>query len=248
MTTANRSKLRSLVGRAALLFTAAGIVSTAFATPAQAISTQNVVPGATLIVVHADGSDRSMCTAGPVVSLRDGGRAFTTAGHCGKDGDTVYWDNANGNGNRQRIGTLYHPVDDVLHGTINDYAIFAVDESFIDMRVAGTYTPTTLFTLKDVRASLNTSRDLPICSVGVTSGTRCGNVTTVDSDGTIEADFVSDHGDSGGPVYVPTTDGKHAVIVGILRGHDNITGDSVIVPIEAPLTAYNVKLSVNTAD
>lgn len=223
--------------RAVLLLASAGVFI-GFASTANAAESY-LYPGSTIYISNGDGK-ASKCTAGPIVSLPDGGMGFLTAGHCGKDGDVVKWDN--GSGNRVAVGKLFHPVDKLINGIINDYAVVSVAPKYLDMHVAGKYSQIAYITVSDLR---NAGPGVRLCSVGVTSGVRCGGMTGYDAQGYIEADFPSDHGDSGGPVYLDDTSGGTVAIVGILRGHDENDGSSVIVPIQRALEAYGVKLSID---
>ena len=197
-------------------------------------------PGDQIAVLHRDGATSS-CSVGPYVSLGDGRYGALTAGHCGKDGDPVYW--INPNGKAREVGSLYKPVNKMTSAGVSlDYGLVPVDSTYVDPAIEGERV-VDLATLDDI-VEVRGEQRLKVCSVGNTSGYRCGTMRRVDSDSKlIVADFQSDHGDSGGPVWVPTDNG--AVVVGLLYGGENGTGNSLVTPIELPIEAYSVRLTVD---
>lgn len=199
-----------------------------------------IVPG-DKITVARDGGALSGCTVGPYMSLGNGKYGALTAGHCGEDGDPVYWNDGTGRG--KLVSHLYQPVAEKTAEGVNlDYAMIPLRDDQVSPSVQGANI-VDLATLEELQeASLR--RDIPLCSVGITSGFRCGKLHSISfSQKLLVSDFKSDHGDSGGPVWIPTK--KGAQIVGILYGGVDSTGRSLITPIEIPLEAYAAKLTVD---
>jgi hypothetical protein len=247
MNTAIRLSTRRIAAAAvaaiAVLFGIGSVVSAPSASAAPSLSSY-LVPGSQLTIYHDDGT-ASDCTAGPGVSFGAGRRGVITAGHCGKDGDHVYW--VDGNGRERQVGDLFHPIDKTINFDMYDFALVPVDSSMIDTPVIGKYNPITYLTGREISNLMKSGDPIHLCSYGIASGERCGDPIIENTYGTsprITSTFRSDHGDSGGPVYAKRTDGSVG-IVGVLRGQENTTKNSVIVPIELALDMYNVKLSVS---
>ena len=76
----------------------------------------------------------------------------------------------------------------------------------------------------------------PICHFGVVTGESCGTVERVNNRWfTMTNGVVSQHGDSGGPVYVP--DGDRAVLVGLFNSTWGSFPAAVFWPTDDPETA-----------
>jgi len=200
---------------------------------------QPVLPGDEVFVVHED-QTVSTCTVGPYVSYmgKDGDKRFgaVTAGHCGDNGDEVYRER-DADGFREHISTVFGAVNDK---TNHDYALLPLDRSFINPSTGSPYTPQGIAMVQELAAASLTGQEVSICAAGITTGVRCGPLVEVVG-GRIHARFPSDHGDSGGPVWVNTAHGTE--VVGILRG--NLLADpsvSVVIPIGVPLVAYEARL------
>lgn len=246
MNTAIRLSTRRIAAAAvaaiAVLFGGIGTAPMSSAAPKVA-SSAYLVPGSQLVIYHADGSAND-CTAGPGVSFGEGRRGIITAGHCGSDGDRVYW--VDGNGRERELGALFRPIDKMIDDAQYDYALVPVDPAVIDLYVAGKYLPTTFLTGREIADIKNRGETIHLCSYGITSGERCGDIFIENPRAAvprITSSFRSSPGDSGGPVYAKRVDGS-VDIVGILRGVENLTQNSVIVPIKPALDMYRVKLSV----
>ena len=225
-------------GRLALMMLAA-VMSIVMAAPVNAApSAAPLFPGDQVFVVHSDATV-STCTVGPYVSFtgNDGSSRYgaVTAGHCGDDGDDVY--RVRSDGSRELISKIFGAVNDK---TSLDYALLPLDRAYISQ--GGPYTPHGVMLTQELAAASFRGSNVSVCAAGITTGTRCGPLVEVVG-GRIHARFPSDHGDSGGPVWVNTANGTE--VVGILRG--NLLADpsvSVIIPIGVPLNAYGVKLVV----
>ena len=234
MRTSHSGKALSRLALTAL----AAVMSVLAAAPANAAPTDPLHPGDQVFVVHADDSV-STCTVGPYVSFpgSDGDTRYgaVTAGHCGDNGDNVY--RRRGDGSRELVSQIYGAINDK---TSLDYALLPLNRAFVSQ--GGPYTPSGVMLTQELAAAAFQGVDVSLCASGITTGTRCGPLVEVIG-GRIHARFPSDHGDSGGPVWVNTANG--AEVVGILRG--NLLADpsvSVVIPIGVPLNAYGVKLVV----
>ena len=225
-------------GRLALMMLAA-VMSIVTASPVNAApSTTPLFPGDQVFVVHSDATV-STCTVGPYVSFagNDGATRYgaVTAGHCGNDGDDVY--RVRSDGSREMVSKIFGAVNDK---TSLDYALLPLNRAYVSQ--GGPYTPNGVMLTQELAAASFRGTDVSVCAAGIATGTRCGPLVEVVG-GRIHAKFPSDHGDSGGPVWVNTANGTE--VVGILRG--NLLADpsvSVIIPIGVPLNAYGVKLVV----
>ena len=189
-----RQWLRSLAAAAA-----APIFALTFpAAPAQATPGVLVYPG---MEIH-QGSN--VCTLGFV---DPGARTAFTAGHCRSDGPVV--DRA---GNP--IGTLA-----VFRDNTPDGATVATDHMISDWEAISLapapwindILPGGRILVSD--ASIVATPGLAICHFGVITGESCGNVESVNNGWfTMANGIVSQKGDSGGPVYVVTPDGRAAIV------------------------------------
>lgn len=234
---------RGIVIRTVLLPLATGLTLLGLSPVANAMPTSHLLPGSTIAIRHHSTGESFLCTAGPIVSLPGGGRGVLTAGHCGDDGDVVQWDS--GQGPRVTVGKLFHPVNKVIDGVMNDYAIVPVPSKYTSLNVGGKYPPATFLTVYELHSMYSSWK---MCATGLTSGSRCGNMVGYTPDGYIETDFASSHGDSGGPVYLVNKELGSAAIVGIVHGHDKIDGHSYVMPIKRILDAYGVKLLVDSGN
>lgn len=152
--------------------------------------------------------DNTLCTLGYVDPKL--GVAFT-AGHCrgsgtvtDKDGNViggmaVYRDNT-------PDGSTVSTTD-----TITDYEDIGLAKDAIPNNVL----PGGRILVTDPSVVLKPGE--PVCHFGVTTGESCGTVESVNNGWfTMSHGIVSQKGDSGGPVYVPTDDGR-AVLVGLFN-------------------------------
>lgn len=190
------------VGASAAVMTLAGPVPAAEAAPAPAVGPL-VFPGMEIR------QDRNVCTLGFVDVAT---RTAYTAGHC-RAGDGAVTNPA---GLPLGQGTLFQ--DNTPDGTtittdhlISDWQTIALapDVTVNDVLPGGralVVDPTVVPT--------NGQR---VCHFGVVTGESCGTIESVNNGWfTMTNGIVSQKGDSGGPVYVPTDDGR-AVIIGMFN-------------------------------
>ena len=146
----------------------------------------------------------NVCTLGFVDS---GARTAFTAGHCRGDGPVVDRD-----GNP--IGALT-----VFRDNTPDGATVATDHMISDWEAISL---TQDVAVNDVLPggrilvsdpSIVPTPGLPVCHFGVVTGESCGSVEAVNNGWfTMANGVISQKGDSGGPVYVVTPDGRAAII------------------------------------
>ncbi len=148
--------------------------------------------------------DTNVCTLGFV---DPGTRTAFTAGHCRGDGPVV-----------DRDG---HPIGDLTGFRDNtpDGATVATDHMISDWEAIGlaqdvelnNVLPSGRVLVHD--PSVVPQPGLPVCHFGVITGESCGTVEAVNNGWfTMANGVVSQKGDSGGPVYVVTPDGRAAII------------------------------------
>lgn len=239
------SKAHGLLRHAALSAIAAFAMGVGVFTapPVAAANPSSITPGARIDVEHSD--TVSKCTVGPYVTYRQNGEkryAALSAGHCGSHGEPVFW--TDGNGTRRLVGNLFNPYDDIMGSVARDYVLIPLDVGLVNPAVSGMYEPVNIMTMNELSSRIVNGTPTTVCAAGTSSGERCGPLVSASGrTGRIEAKFPSEHGDSGGPVWVKTNDGIR--IIGLLRGTPSTDSSiSVIVPIEMPLIAYDVKLVV----
>lgn len=171
--------------------------------PAPAPSGPSVYPGMEI----RQGS--TMCTLGYVDMAS---RSALTAGHCRADGPVTDRD-----GNV--IGVVTMSKDNTPDGaTITaDYQItdweaiaLAPDVQLVDVLPGGRAL------VSDPEQAVQKPGQT-VCHFGVVTGETCGTIDAVNNGWfTMTNGVVSQKGDSGGPVYVPTADGR-AVIIGLFN-------------------------------
>ncbi len=188
-----RHWLRSLTALAVPL-----LALTIPAAPAQATPGVLVYPG---MEIH---QGTSVCTLGFVDPVA---RTGFTAGHCRGDGAVVDKD-----GNP--IGTLAGFRDNTPDG-----ATVATDHMISDWEAIGLAPDVELNNILPGGRVLVSdpgivpTPGLPVCHFGVITGESCGTVEAVNNGWfTMANGVVSQKGDSGGPVFVVTPDGRAAII------------------------------------
>lgn len=153
----------------------------------------------------------AICTDG-FHGVNDRGVAvIITAGHCGEVGSV--WSSNGGT----VLGTMTQRRF-VKGGGEDDFAI---------IRNAGNVGlgPTVRDggTIKYVDRLGVPKRGQRVCTTGKTSGTRCGKITRVKSNGIIVTTILSKHGDSGGPLFRRIPDTRRVVALGVLSYGDTST-------------------------
>jgi hypothetical protein len=189
-----RHWLRSLAAAAA----ASVLALTIPALPAHATPGVLVYPG---MEIH---QGTSVCTLGFV---DPGARTAFTAGHCRGEGGVVDRD-----GNP--IGSLTSFRDNTPDG-----ATVATDQMIADweaINLASDVAVNDILPGGRVLVSDPTVVPTPglgVCHFGVVTGESCGNIEAVNNGWfTMANGVVSQKGDSGGPVYVVTPDGRAAIV------------------------------------
>lgn len=147
----------------------------------------------------------TMCTLGYVDMAS---RSALTAGHCRADGPVTDRD-----GNV--IGVVTMSRDNTPDGTtitadyqITDWEAIALapDVQMVDVLPGGR-------TLVSDPALAVQKAGQTVCHFGVVTGETCGTIDSVNNGWfTMTNGIFSQKGDSGGPVYVPTADGRAAII------------------------------------
>jgi hypothetical protein len=190
--------LRSLVVLAAV----AGPAFVALSPAAEADGSVTVFPGMEIR------QGTTVCTLGFVDAVA---RVGYSAGHCRGTGAVTDRDG-------RLIGTVATARDNTPDGTV-----VRTDEVISDYETINLTKEVTVSTalpdgrqlVVDPAAPLAIGQ--PICHFGVVSGESCGTVERVNNGWfTMNNGVVSEKGDSGGPVYTPTSNGN-AVIIGLFN-------------------------------
>ena len=191
--TVRREWLRALAAAAAPI-----VALTIPAAPAQATPGVVVYPGMEIR------QGTNVCTLGFV---DPGARAAFTAGHCRGEGPVV---DKGGN----PIGFLTSFRDNTPDG-----ATVATDHMISDWEAIGLAPDVELNNILPSGRVLVSDPGIvpqpgqPVCHFGVITGESCGTVEAVNNGWfTMANGVVSQKGDSGGPVYVVTPDGRAAII------------------------------------
>jgi hypothetical protein len=191
-----RRRLRMLAAAVALVWPVLAVASV------HAGSGVLVYPG---MEVH---QDSNVCTLGYVDPQM---RIAFTAGHCRGSGPV-----SDSNGNY--IGSLALYRDNTPDG-----ATIATDHQITDWEAIGLATDVQVSNILPGGRPLVSDPTIviqpgqPICHFGVITGESCGTVEAINNGWfTMANGIVSQKGDSGGPVYVLTPDGR-AVIVGMFN-------------------------------
>lgn len=189
--------------RQLLLAVAASVATLLLAsTPAQAQADTLVYPG---MEIH---QDSVLCTLGYVDPQT---RMAFTAGHCRASG-TV----SDKQGNM--IGTQGSFRDNTPDGTTVDTNHQITDWQVINLTsdvAVNNVLPGGRVLVTD--PAVLPVAGMPVCHFGVVTGESCGTVESVNNGWfTMANGVVSKKGDSGGPVYTPTPDGR-TVLIGIFN-------------------------------
>jgi hypothetical protein len=150
----------------------------------------------------------TMCTPGFVDPVA---RIAFSAGHCRGNGPVT-------DRNGRLIGVVTTSRDNTPDGSvvrvdqvISDYETIALNADV----VVNNLLPGGRALVADVVAPMAVGQQ--VCHFGIVTGESCGTVERINNGWfTMTNGVVSQRGDSGGPVYVPTADGR-AVMVGIFN-------------------------------
>jgi hypothetical protein len=195
------------VRRSALALAVTGLGAGLLAAgPAQAASS---FPAGSGIARSTGETTAVACTDGFNGRASDGHPVLITAGHCGAKG--AVWVSEKDWRTIGRTTTRVFRTD----SSENDWAI---------VRSNGNYAlgPTVIDAgrVRSVERLGKPAVGMAVCSTGRTSGTRCGHITRVKADGIIVTDLVSDHGDSGSPLYRRIPGSTRVAALGILTYGD----------------------------
>lgn len=176
-------------------------------------------PGVVISQHQPDGSSKD-CTVGPAVV---GG--VLTAGHCDKasGGEVFVFLTAEGGPDSAGFyrGTKKPEVDSEGRpvpedGVVRDFTELLTDTAPGVTRIAGHYPVAGVLT---VEATRSLEPDTPICVDGAVTGVSCGPLLNADEGGLMSIGVETDHGDSGGPVFVVDRQGR-AALAGLVYGGD----------------------------
>ncbi|WP_157680277.1 chymotrypsin family serine protease [Mycobacterium dioxanotrophicus] len=166
------------------------------------------------------GTSPNKCTLGPLARrIADGDYVFVTAGHCDEHPGAVVsiWSGPNGEGPKV-VGTLAGKLD---NDADQDSALLetVLAPTPDATKIAGKFPVARVMPVDEVR---KLPAGTPVCVDGARSGVVCRPLIRPDRD-TIKYEFVGIEGDSGAPVFLVGTDNR-AVLIGILKGEDGLTG------------------------
>lgn len=161
-----------------------------------------VVPGGKFISSSGTG-----CSFGWMVYSRNetnGRKYMVTAGHCGDQGDRVYIRGEDG------YDTEVGEIVDSTGGRLSDGSDYALVEVTNTARSA--QLPLTDPDFDGWQSQAWVAANNPrICRLGYRTGISCGTYLQMKNN-TIFYEGIQDHGDSGGPVWAETGDGKRYAI------------------------------------
>lgn len=161
-----------------------------------------VVPGGKFIT-----DSGTACSFGWMVFSRtetNGRKYMVTAGHCGRQGDRVYI--RGDDGYDTEVGEIVDSTGGRL-GNGSDYALVEVTNTTRNARL-----PLTDPDFDGWKSQAWVAANAPrICRLGYRTGISCGNYLQMKNN-TIFYEGIQDHGDSGGPVWAETGDGKRYAI------------------------------------
>ena len=194
--------LRSFLGSVALAAMAGATTLMSLAPVASADPAVVVSPG---MEIRQGGT---MCTLGFVDPVQ---RVAFSAGHCNASGPVT-------DRNGRFVGVVTAAHDNTPDGTV--VRVDQVISDFETISLAADVTVNNILPggralVADVALPLAAGG--PVCHFGIVTGESCGTIERVNNGWfTMDNGVVSQKGDSGGPVYVPTENGK-AVIIGLFN-------------------------------
>ncbi|SLE99709.1 endopeptidase [Mycobacteroides abscessus subsp. massiliense] len=200
---------------AALAASAAACTAVAAAPAAAAEQPATAAPG--MVIYQPTGSGTARCTLGFAARNARGDRLAVTAGHCGQPGAPVT--DVYG----RPVGRYVAAAGDDISAHRYGYAIIALAPG---VNATNHVTPTVA-----VDRPATAAPGDAVCLFGTTTGVQCGTVT--DPKAGIIKGFLSNHGDSGGPIIRP----RDNALVGILVAHDNAVRETYYQPLDALVRA-----------
>ena len=222
-----RTGLAAMAATVAVALSAAPQAVAAPIAPAPAIA-----PGIGVGIYDAANQVSGRCTLGFLATGADGAQYAFTAGHCATGGDVVMvYKTA---GNYLRVGQFANSVHTAAGR--RDIALVRLE--------AGTPQDTRVLSRRPVEGVIGQpAAGDTLCFYGDVSGLRCGAVApSYEPDNMVVFRALSQHGDSGAPVYRIESDGS-ATAVGILGGHDDGEGTSYATLLEPYLQQWNLTLA-----
>lgn len=148
-----------------------------------------------------------------------------TAGHCGKKGERVYIQGSNGK--KAQVGQFVESTGGILSNG-DDYALIDVTNSPREAQL-----PLSNPDFDGWKTQQWVKENNPkICRLGFRTGVSCGPYQEMKNH-TIFYRGISDHGDSGGPVWAETRSGKRYAVGVTSYGYDSdatLAGAASITP------------------
>lgn len=198
--------------------------SVALAALAGAATLMSMAPLATLMSMAPVASADAGVVVSPGMEIRQGGTTMCTlgfvdpvqrvafsAGHCNASGPVT-------DRNGRFIGVVTSAKDNTPDGTV-----VRVDQVITDYETISLASDVTVNNILPggrmlvAESAPPLAAGGPVCHFGIVTGESCGTIERVNNGWfTMDNGVVSQKGDSGGPVYVPTDNGK-AVIIGLFN-------------------------------
>lgn len=187
-------------------------------------------PGITILQQQGDESPKN-CTLGPAVVDKTSQRTgFVGAGHCDDSPGGQAFVFADYAGTEAvPVGVYANSKDAPTPLGYSDSAV--IWTKTLDPRstlIAGTWPVDGVMPAADVR---KLRAGTPICIDGAKSGVVCSPLIAVD-DLYIRSAPITQHGDSGGPVFVVDERTQHATLIGIVSGTENGQDESTFLESE----------------
>jgi len=187
------------------------------------------VPG--IKITHAlDAAGGDMCTLGPAVRSSDGRTGFLTAGHCkpvaGDPAQNVY---------RTPTGSVIVPLAPTAAVGAGVDAAVLWTETAADPRAASIAGLPVAGVMSEAEIRQGVPPGTPVCVDGAKSGVKCTRI--ISAEDMIEFPEITEHGDSGAPVFL--IDAMHrATLIGLVKGGDDTTTTATyLAPVLARLDA-----------
>jgi hypothetical protein len=170
-------------------------------------------PGAGIYVDYADGSGGMGCTAGFLVHTSTGQAGVLTAGHCNRPGTpSKVKMNLAGLLPYATLGTFSQTVSEGVRAEQHDIGLIVLDGD----NVPQTSAIAASLPVSGVTTELGIGERL--CKFGMSSGeAQCGQILDV-TDSKVTFSATGQCGDSGGPVYLPQSDGTVSAVGIDIRG------------------------------